>query len=136
MESPAWQGGEQSPCSSPFWPGRHGRRGPALASPLAKMGLLVAEPGGRRLFRAEVWGCLVDVGFKLISHCILFFLIHKKGDEGIVSCVCAKSLQSCLTLCDPVDCSLPSSSVHRILQARILEWVAMPSSRGSSQPKD
>ncbi|XDA80054.1 hypothetical protein R6Z07F_010046 [Ovis aries] len=45
----------------------------------------------------------------------------------------AKSLQSCLTLC---DCSLPGSSVHGIFQARILEWVAMPSSRESSQPRD
>ena len=44
--------------------------------------------------------------------------------------------QSCLTLCDSRDCSLPGSSVHVILQARILEWVAMPSSRESSQPKD
>ena len=40
--------------------------------------------------------------------------------------------QSCLTLCDPIDCSSPSSSVHRILQARIPEWVAIPFSRGSS----
>ena len=48
----------------------------------------------------------------------------------------AKSLQPCLTLCDPMDCSLPGSSVGGILQARILEWVAMPSSRESSQPKD
>ena len=47
-------------------------------------------------------------------------------------CMCAKSLQSCPTLCDPMDCSLPGSSVHGILQASILEWVAMPSSRGSS----
>ena len=47
-------------------------------------------------------------------------------------CVQAKSLQLCLTLCDAMDCSLPGSSVHGILQARILEWVAMPSSRGSS----
>ena len=44
--------------------------------------------------------------------------------------------QSCLTLCDPIDCSPPDSSVHGILQARILEWVAIPFSRGSSQPKD
>ena len=50
--------------------------------------------------------------------------------------VCAKSLQSCLTLCDPMDCSPPGSSVDGILQARILQWVAMPCSRGSSQPKD
>ena len=46
----------------------------------------------------------------------------------------AKSLQSCPTLCDPMDCSPPCSSVHEFLQARILEWVALPSSRGSSRP--
>ena len=44
----------------------------------------------------------------------------------------AKSLQSCLTLCDPMGYSPPGSSVHGILQARILEWVVMPSSKGSS----
>ena len=48
---------------------------------------------------------------------------------------CVKSLQSCPTLCDPMNCNLPGSSVHGILQARTLEWVAMPS-RGSSQPRD
>ena len=42
----------------------------------------------------------------------------------------------CLTLCDPMDCSPPGSSVHGILQARILEWVVMSSSRGSSRPSD
>ena len=47
----------------------------------------------------------------------------------------AKLLQLCLPLCYPMDCSLPSSSVHGILQARMLEWVAMPSSRGSSWPR-
>ena len=51
-------------------------------------------------------------------------------------CTCAKSLQSCLTLCDPTDCGPPSSSIYGILQARILKWVAMPSSRGFSQPRD
>ena len=44
--------------------------------------------------------------------------------------------QSCPTLCDPVDCSLPGSSVHGILQARILEWVTISFSRGSSWPRD
>ena len=48
----------------------------------------------------------------------------------------AKWLQSCPTLCNPIDCSPPGSSVHGSLQARILEWVAMPSSRGSSWPKN
>ena len=52
-------------------------------------------------------------------------------------CIHAKSRQSCLTLCNPVYCSLPGSSVHGILQAkRQLEWVVMPSPRGSSQPRD
>ena len=41
----------------------------------------------------------------------------------------AKSLQLCPTLCSPVDCSLPGSSLHGILQARILEWIAIPFSR-------
>ena len=49
---------------------------------------------------------------------------------------CAKSLQSCLTLCDSMNCSPPGSSVHGILQARILEWVEVPFSRGSSWPRD
>ena len=44
--------------------------------------------------------------------------------------------QLCLTLCYPLDCSPAGSSVHGILQARILEWVAMPSSRGSSRPRN
>ena len=43
--------------------------------------------------------------------------------------------ESCLTLCDPMDCSLPGSPVHGILQAQILEWVAIPCSRGSPRPK-
>ena len=46
----------------------------------------------------------------------------------------AKLLQSCPTLGNPMDCSPPGSSVYGILQARILEWVAMPFSRGSSPP--
>ena len=49
---------------------------------------------------------------------------------------CVKVAQSCPTLCNPMDCSLPRSSVHGILQTRILQWVAVPFSRGSSQPTD
>ena len=49
---------------------------------------------------------------------------------------CAKPLQSCPTLCDPMDCSPPGSSVYGILQARILEWVAISFSRGFSRPRD
>ena len=51
-------------------------------------------------------------------------------------CMHPKSFQSYLTLCDPMNCSPPGSSVHGILQARILEWVAMPSSSRSSWPRD
>ena len=51
-------------------------------------------------------------------------------------CVCVLVAQSCQTLCDPMDCSLPGSSVHGILQARILKWVAISYSRGSSRPRD
>ena len=50
--------------------------------------------------------------------------------------LCAELFQSCLTLCDSMDYSPPGSSVYGILQARILEWVIMPSSRGSSWPRD
>ena len=56
-------------------------------------------------------------------------------DNTLMAAAAAKSLQSCLTLCDPIDCSLPGSSVHGILQARALEWAAMPSSSGSSHPR-
>ena len=60
------------------------------------------------------------------------------GGENFRVCarVCVRLLQSRLTLCDPMDCNWPGSCVHEILQARILEGVAMPSSRGSSQPRD
>ena len=50
--------------------------------------------------------------------------------------VCVLVAQSCPTLCDPMDCSPPGSTVHGVLQARILEWIAFPFSRGSSQPRD
>ena len=48
--------------------------------------------------------------------------------------MCVLVAQLCQTLCDPMNYSLPGSSVHGILQARILEWVAISFSRGSSQP--
>ena len=50
--------------------------------------------------------------------------------------MCAQSFKSCVTLCDPMECNPPGSSVHGILQARILEWVAISFSRGSSQPRN
>ena len=76
--------------------------------------------------------------------CLLSFILAKvsaqrRAPSSVRACqgyrVFAHELQSCSTLCDPIDCSPPGSSVHGILQARILEWVAMPSSRGFSLPR-
>ena len=54
----------------------------------------------------------------------VYLVVESKGLTHI--CVCAKLLQLCLTPCDPMDCSPPGSSVHGILQARLLEyWVAV-----------
>ena len=65
--------------------------------------------------------------------------INKQVEKRVprqTACMWAKSLLLCPTLCDPMDCSPLGSSVHGILQARILEWVAIPSSRGSSGPRN
>ena len=62
-------------------------------------------------------------------------LCQTEGWKPNIHRVCEVA-QSCPTLCNPVDYSLPSSSVHGILQARILEWVAISFSRGSSQPRN
>ena len=71
--------------------------------------------------------------------CLLNFLfcVFKISGVCVCVCVCVLVAQSCLTLRDPMDYSPPGSSIHGLLQARILEWVAMPSSsRGSSWPRD
>ena len=54
----------------------------------------------------------------------------------VCMCVCVWVTQSCPSLCDPIDCSLPNSSAHGSLQARLLEWVVISSSRVYSQPRD
>ena len=61
-------------------------------------------------------------------HCHLAYLTYMQS-------VCVLVSQLCPTLCDPLDCSPQCSSVHGILQARILEWVAIPFSKGFSQPR-
>ena len=58
--------------------------------------------------------------------------VEYSTEAFVKPCMSTQSFLSCLTLCDPTDCSPPGSSVHGILQARTLEWVAMPSSGGSS----
>ena len=54
---------------------------------------------------------------------------------SLITSLHAQSLESCLSICNPVDCSLPDSSVHGIFQAKTLEWVAISFSRGSSQAR-
>ena len=65
-----------------------------------------------------------------------FFTIWATREVQTKWCVCLLVTQSCLILCHPMARSPPGSSVHRILQARILKWISMPSSRRSSWPKD
>ena len=72
--------------------------------------------------------------FKVFTNLTVFLIA--KAEYIYHVCVYAKSLQLCLTLCDSMDYSPPGSTVRGILQARILEWVAMPSFRGSSPPRD
>ena len=88
------------------------------------------------------WKSLPVILFNtMASICLSYRLIftfnepHACFDNEIQDIV-AKSLQSCLTLWDSMDCSLPGSFVHGDSPGWILEWIAMPSSRASSQPKD
>ena len=66
----------------------------------------------------------------------VFIPIPKKGNAKECSKQSKALAQSCPTFCNPVDCSLPGSSIHGILQARILQWVAISFSRRSSQARD
>ena len=71
-------------------------------------------------YEKDVWVCKIWASYLYVN---------------LTMVCCAQMLQSCPTLFDPMDCSLPGSSVHGILKARVLEWVAIPFSRGSSPPR-
>ena len=64
-----------------------------------------------------------------------YFRVQNIGSKLFLAgqCMCT---QSCLTLCDPMDCSAPGSSVHGIFQAGILEWIAFSFSKGSFPPRN
>ena len=86
-------------------------------------------------FNSKISCFISSVKFQLsltniCSFMLKFLCISLKQFLFIVSAAAAaaKLLQSCLTLCDPMDCSLPGRSVHRISQARVLEWGAIASS--------
>ena len=106
-------------------------------------------------FPVAYWNSLIKGDFNLeIQDVMNEILLHLKEKENIWSTALgvlqfrkknaqytlsekwSEVAQLCLTLCDPMDCSLPGSSVHGILQARILEWVAISFSRVSSQLRD
>ena len=87
--------------------------------------------------------CFCDVFiWEVLIKCLNFVIfaaddiIMEELDKDRMCVVCVKLYQLCPTLCDPIDCSLPVSSILGILQARILQWVAMPFSRGSFWPRD
>ena len=86
---------------------------------------VVVLPANRMLkavtFSLWLWQCFLS-----IVHC----------SAHLTLAVCAGPVASVMSVCDPMDCNPPGSSVHGILLARILEWVATPSSRGSSQLRD
>ena len=88
---------------------------------------------------AEGWSCLQSVNLSTSRSEYCQHHLGIQGPRAFITHMClthasvhAKLLQSCPALCDPMDHSPPGSSVHGILQARILEWVAISSSRGSS----
>ena len=88
-----------------------------------------------RVFYGFVLFCFVFLPVMLPSE--VPKLPHRPTCERVLESESEREVtQSCPTLCDLIDCSLPSSSVHGILQARVLEWVAISFSRGSSQPRD
>ena len=109
-----------------------------------------------RVHRRDAWGTDFSSVFpQCLVHCLAFskcsvniaegihefqgfnpsYLLSQYPKWGFTVCMRAQSLRLSPTLCDPMECSPPGSSVCGILQARVLEWVAVPSSRGSSNPE-
>ena len=85
------------------------------------------------------WELFLANSFVLVTLSLTFLwnilALWPQADVPVFPWLCARA-QSCPTLFSPTDCSPPGSSVHGILQARIPEWDALPSCRGSSQPRD
>ena len=96
--------------------------------------LLPGKSHGRRsVVGYSPWGCREsDMTERLQFTSLLVSLLPTPCSHPLH----AQLLESCTTLCNPMDCSLPGSSVHGIFQATILEWAAISFSRGSAQPRD
>ena len=80
--------------------------------------------------------CLNSLSFSLFTYATAVSRITNASRHRVIVSEEVLVAQSCPTLCDPMDCSPPGSSVHEIFQARILEWVAISFSRGSFPPRD
>jgi len=96
------------------------------------------DDGNDVKFESQLWLASKSILF-MMTHCFKSLNSQHPAwhlPHGCKSLHASKSLHSCPSLCNPLDCSPPGSSVHGILQARILEWVTMPSSKGSSKPRD
>ena len=117
------------------------RRGNHFSSgqPSRPDGTLGSPPGSR--IRARLLSCLhTDQTVSSYTVCLPQQLERSAAALFCYQCPGQESesevTQSCPTLCNPMDCSLSGSSVHGIFQVRILEWVVISFSRGSSQPRD
>ena len=148
-----------SPSSRPAPPLQPGQSAglPLLTEPVTKLNTSSSTPTPPQALLTRAVCVCVSVHGRSVMQCLSLsasppkgsFLYHSFLDTLFSSlknvcvpqrdtllCMCARSLQLCPTLCDPMGCSPPSSSVHGILQARTLQWVARPSSRASSPPRD
>ena len=98
---------------------------------------ILIEEKRHRISTAEKLEDCIDFATELIFAEVQAYTNHNSYTTYVYDCMQACSVvQSCPTLCNPTDCSPPGSSIHGILQARILEWVVICSSRGSSWPRD
>ena len=134
--------GQSRNAGSQSWRGGGGGRPSCTFLSLTASRRAKVSPSARQAGAGLTWGRNQIRRSSVLSHWAplppgFWNKIHVPWSEmGWQQGIHAELLQSCPTLCDPMDCSPPGSSVHGILQARILEWVAMPFSRRSSRPRD
>ena len=97
---------------------------------------ILIEEKRHRISIAEKLEDSIDFATELIFAEVQIYTDHNSHTTYVYDCMQAYSvIQSCPTLCNPMDCSPPGSSVHGIFQARTLEWVAISSSRGFPEPE-